>query len=132
MEGQTSVPAESEYPNLRRYMIRFSKEANLTAAEESHALFEFTGEEGDGIALHDDFYSHATTLVTLPDRHLIRRAESKLLGVTVRRLIVRGRFHLFYRIEDGDDGPLVVVVCIRSGFKKPMSKDEARRIMENQ
>ena len=55
-----------------------------------------------------------------------------MLGFEVRRLVVRSHFHLIYRIEDADDGPLVVVVCIRSGYKKPLNKDEARRIMGNQ
>ena len=100
--------------------------------EEAHSLFEFTHNEEDGIALYNEFFARAATLVTLPDRHAVRRGESKALGVEVRRLVVRGRFHMVYRIEDGDDGPLVMVMFIRSGFKKPMSKDEARRIMENQ
>ncbi len=125
-------PSDGEYPSLRRYMIRFSKEAKLNAVEQAHGLFLFTGEEKDGLALHDDFFAHAATLATLPDRHVIRRAESKLLGLELRRLVVRSQFHLFYRIEDGDDGPMVVVVYIRSGYQKPLSKDEARRILENQ
>jgi hypothetical protein len=123
---------ESEYPSLRRYMVRFSKEAKLNATEEAYSLFEFTGNEEDGNALYDDFFRHAATLAELPDRQPVLRKESKVLGVAARRLVVRSRFHLVYRIEDGDDGPMVVVLYIRSGFKKPLGKDEARRIMENQ
>ena len=100
--------------------------------EEAHGLFEFTGDQAAGLALYNDFYAHAATLATLPDRHTLRRSESKVLGFEVRRLVVRSRFHLIYRIEDADDGPLVVVVCVRSGYKKPLSKDEARQIIGNQ
>jgi hypothetical protein len=124
--------AKPEYPSLRRYMIRFSEEAKLNAIEEAHTLFRFTGNKEDGIALYDDFFAHAATLTELPDRQPVLRKESKRLGVEVRRLIVRSRFHLVYQIEDADDGPMVRIVYIRSGYKKPLGDEEARRIMENQ
>ena len=90
-------------------MIRFSKEAEQNMIEESYGLFEFTGDQAAGLSLYNDFYAHAATLATLPDRQIVRRAESRALGVEARRLVVRSRFHLIYRIEDGEDGPLVVV-----------------------
>lgn len=113
-------------------MVRFSDEAKQNAIDEAHALFEYTGDQADGLSLYDDFFAHAATLATLPERYVRLPEESQLLGVELRRLVVRGRFHLYYRIEDGDDGPLVVIVFIRSGYRSPLTTDEAHRILSNQ
>lgn len=117
---------------MRNHAVRFSTEAEQNAVSAAHDLATFTKNRETGLALYRDFYSESGNLATFPDRYAVRVNDSAAFGVEVRALLVRGRFHLLYRIEDSLDGPVVTILCIRSAYADALTDQEAARIMGNQ
>lgn len=111
--------------------IRFSREAEQNAVEIVHDLAERTGDIEQAVSLYARFYDEAGKLSLFPERRPIDEEDSLLLGRPVRRLLV-GRYHLSYRIDRADDGPLVIVMCIRHAASAALTEENAARILKNQ
>jgi plasmid stabilization system protein ParE len=143
----SDVPGRpSEEYGARRYAVRLLARARRDRAATAAWIIEHVGadeegnptEEGERIAA--DWLAHLSdalgTLAENPERHPILPAESKRLGVPVRRILFRrnnsSRFahHVYYTVEEHEDGPRVVVVHIRSASRRPLTVKEARELRE--
>jgi hypothetical protein len=112
---------------LKRHQVRFSAHARDDATEIGWSYYEFLQDAAKGQELIEEFYRVAATLQTLPTRHVVQEHESALFGAPVRRLFVR-RWHLYYQVEDADDGPLVTVLFLWPATAEPITEDKSQQI----
>ena len=110
------------------YRVRFSPRAWEDATEAGWQRYELTQDPAQGQAFTQKIYVEARErLEAFPGRQPVQERESNLFGCPVHRLRIEN-WHLYYRIEDGEDGPLVTVLFLWNTSRLPIDNDEAERI----
>ncbi|HVK04918.1 MAG TPA: type II toxin-antitoxin system RelE/ParE family toxin [Armatimonadaceae bacterium] len=114
-----------------RLMPRAEREVYGIAAELKDA-------SGDDIAAawYLGIGASITSLSRHPRRFAVQEAESRRLGVETRRMLYRrqgssgGGHHLYYTVEEGEDGPVVLVFHVRHAARRPITPAEGRVMRE--
>ena len=123
------------------YAIRFSARANREIAEATVRFAAITGDDDMAKEWLDGVYYLAATLATNPARFSVQPDESRKLGCEVRRVLYQRSagtgasthaYHLYFKQEKGDDGPLVTVIHVRHASRKPLTRTEAKDILAGQ
>ncbi len=127
---------ESEKPQT--YALRFSPRALADIEAAFERLLFLTGVAA-AIAWKDGLFDAAATLATNP-RRLAVAPESRFFtrrfssGDGVRQLLYRRTpASPFYRLffvatDDTDDGPTVILLHLRHGARRPLTRSEAQEI----
>ena len=129
---------DSEAESARPYAVRLSPQANRDVAESLLYLDSTTDGENLAKKWLDGLYVEFGRLATSPNRCLVSERESKLLGQETRRAIYRrttasvAYLILFFVTDRGEDGPIVKIVHVRHGGRKPMTRAESRQILAGQ
>jgi hypothetical protein len=123
----------------KRYMVRFTAQAIEEIAAEAERLTLLVGEE---IARQwsAGVYAAAGTLADNPQRYPLLAIESRYIGIPMRRLLYQrtgasAKYLLFYTLEEetqdtsqtgGLDGPRVILLHVRHGARRPLTRNEGR------
>lgn len=129
---------DSEAESARPYAVRLSPQANRDVAEA--LLYPDSATESEDLAKRwlDGLYVEFSRLATRPKRCLVSERDSKLFRRETRRTIYRrvpgsvAYLILFFITDSGEDGPIVKIVHVRHGGRKPMTRAEARQILAGQ
>jgi hypothetical protein len=132
-----SISESGEVPTV--YAVRLSAQAHEDLDAAMHRLSELSEDPVKAKEWVSGFYAVIATLSTHPRRFPVAELESRRLGRQTRRLLYRrsststAAYHVFYNVVDeGPDGPAVTVMLVRHAAQKPLTRDEARRILANQ
>lgn len=120
------------------YRVRLSAQAQLDFKEATFRLADLTGQPALAGAWGERFYEALAGLATNPRGHAVAALETRRFGRETRRLLYRRSsgsvaYHVLFTLaDDTPDGPTVTVVHVRHAARKPLTREEALRILANQ
>lgn len=137
-------PAAPDQP--RRYAVRRTSGALRDVAEIAAWIMENVATDADGEPISEGariaqewqagLLSLLSTLAEEPARNPVLPVESRRLGVEVRRILYRRtpssrmEHHVYYLLQDGDDGSIVFVFHVRGASRRTITAKEARALRE--
>ena len=120
-----------------RYAVRFSAQADLDTTEALLRLAEITGDPTAALAWRNRLVEEAGTLAKSPRRFAVNDQASRRFKQETRRMLLRPRtggaaYHVYYAVQDeSGDGPRILVLHVRHASRRPITLEEARRILAN-
>ncbi len=114
---------------LRVYSLRFTDRA-LAEIDTAHDRLAAFGREESADAWEKGLFEEIAKLATLPLRHPAPAEAARFRG-NVRQLMYRRSSGSAYRVlfavrEESLDGPIIIVLTVRHGAAKPITRAEAR------
>lgn len=119
------------------YAIRFSAQADQDVNETLLRLADINGNPA-ARDWRDRLLEEVGTLAQSPRRFALDDHASRRLKRETRRLLYRSApkgaaYHVYYVVQDESaDGPRVTVLHIRHAARRPITRKEARGILENE
>lgn len=124
-----SFPEKSDQPRV--YALRFTQRA-LTDIDVAYARFEELADVFVADSWKDGLFETVIQLAVMPHRQIV--PESARFQQEVRQLLYRRQGSaVAYRIlftvqEDSLDGPTVLILTLRHGARKPITRAEVQEI----
>ena len=135
----TDAPAqEPDDSSPAVYAVRISVQAEQDVVEAMLRLAELTQEPAAARNWKDGLYQQLATLATHPRRLPIATQETRRFGRETRQMLYRrtrdsAAYRIFFSIaEDVVDGPTVRIIHVRHASRRPLTREEARRVIGNQ
>ena len=126
--------SEPEHEPVKRYALRFIEDAVQDIEEAIHHLADTAGfdlaQEWRG-RLAEEIASLATNPTRFPLAPEQRYFRREVRHLVWRRTVSSVAYRIIFWIEEGeDDAPGVLILQIRHGSAKPISRKEAKEIEE--
>ena len=136
VEGEGAGEQPEEQPVV--FAVRLTPRAEREIYGITADLLQSAGEETAG-AWYRGVRDAITSLSRHPRRFAVQEAQSRLLGVEARRMLYRrpgssrgsaAGHHLYYTVQEGEDGPVVTVFHVRHASRRPITATEGRALRE--
>ena len=119
------------------YSVRVSPQVREDIAAAVVRLAEFSSDKAAAI-WRDRLLAEMGALAQNPRRFVQDPQATRRFGQEIRRMLFRASeggaaYHVFYSVRDETpDGPRVQVVHVRHASRRPITREEARQVLENQ
>jgi len=119
------------------YSIRISTQAAQDIVEAVRRLIGLSGDDAAEV-WRDRLLAEIATLAENPRRFAVDERAARRLKPQTRRMLFRptpgsAAYHVYYTVQaDTPDGPRVGVMHVRHAARRPITREEALRILGNQ
>ena len=133
----SDLPTTPDEP--KDYAVRLSERASRDIEQAVADYLDFAENASKARRMFLEMRKFAGRLYWFPDGYAVNASFSQAFGFDVRTVTYRlskgssVAYHFVYHItEDGEDGAMVVVLCVRHAARATLTKAEAREILAQQ
>ncbi len=119
------------------YAVRLTAQARQDIFHAAERLAELADDPSLARAWAGALYEAVARLATNPRAYTVLARETRLFGQDIQRMLFRrsaraAAYHVLFAVADASaDGPIVTILHVRHGSRRPLSRAEALRILAN-